>query len=107
MPEKVTKVWHAADGKLVDMSSDTLPGLPTREAIALTAMAERVGVNAVSVLTPYFISPNADELYDHYVAIAKSTGLPILLYTNPARTGVPLTPDLAVRLSSVLWAGCL
>lgn len=73
----------------------------TREAIALTAMAERMGVNAVSVLTPYFISPNADELYDHYTAIAKSTGLPILLYTNPARTGVPLTPDLAVRLSRV------
>ncbi len=73
----------------------------TREAVALTVMAERVGVDAVSVITPYFISPNSEELYDHYVAIAKATRLPILLYTNPARTGVALSPDLAARLSQV------
>lgn len=58
----------------------------TREAIQLTRMAEQVGVQAVSVLTPYFIRPNQNELTEHYRAVAASTRLPIILYTNPDRT---------------------
>lgn len=73
----------------------------TREAIALTRRAERAGVDAVSVLTPYFISPNDQQLFDHYRAIAESTSLPVLLYTNPARTGVRLSVDLVGRLARV------
>jgi len=73
----------------------------TRETIALTQMAEKVGADAVSLITPYFISPSADELYEHYVAIARSTRLPIILYPNPARTGVHLSADLVARLAKV------
>jgi 4-hydroxy-tetrahydrodipicolinate synthase len=73
----------------------------TRETIALTQMAEQVGADAVSVLTPFFIVPSPDELYEHYVAVAKATRLPVLLYTNPGRTGVPLSVDLASRLSKI------
>jgi 4-hydroxy-tetrahydrodipicolinate synthase len=73
----------------------------TRETIALTQMAEKAGADAVSLITPYFISPSADELYEHYVAIARSTRLPIILYPNPARTGVHLSADLVARLANV------
>lgn len=73
----------------------------TRETIALTQMAEKAGADAVSLITPYFISPSADELYEHYVAIARSTRLPIILYPNPARTGVHLSADLVARLAKV------
>ena len=62
-------------------------GVTTRETIELTRLAEKAGVDAVSILTPYFISPNDDQLFDHYQAVAESSSLPILLYTNPARTG--------------------
>lgn len=73
----------------------------TREAIALTQMAEAAGVNAVSVITPYFIRPNEEELMEYYTSIAKSTRLPVLLYNNPARTGINLSSEFVVRASKV------
>jgi len=73
----------------------------TREAIALTKMAEAAGASAVSVITPYFIRPNEAELLEFYTAIAKSTKLPVLLYNNPARTGVNISADFVVRASKV------
>lgn len=75
--------------------------ITTREAIALTQMAESAGVSAVSVLTPYFITPNETELFEFYSAIAKSTRLPVLLYNNPARTGVNLSANFVVRASKI------
>src|SRR5215831_20479665 len=56
----------------------------TREAIRLTRMAEREGVDGVSIITPYFLSPTQQEIFDHYRRIAESTALPILLYSNPS-----------------------
>lgn len=73
----------------------------TREAVALTELADRCGADAVSVLTPFFISPTDQELFDHYRAIAEATSLPVLLYANPARTGVQLSVDLVARLAEL------
>jgi len=75
--------------------------ITTREAIALTKMAESAGVSAVSVITPFFIRPSDAELLEFYTAIARSTKLPILLYNNPARTGVSISSDFVVRASKV------
>jgi 4-hydroxy-tetrahydrodipicolinate synthase len=75
--------------------------ITTREAIALTKMAETAGVSAVSVITPYFIRPNEAELFEFYTAIAKATRLPVLLYNNPGRTGVNISADFVVRASAV------
>jgi 4-hydroxy-tetrahydrodipicolinate synthase len=75
--------------------------ITTREAIALTQMAEAVGVSAVSVLTPFFIHPNEAELFEFYSAIAKATRLPVLLYNNPGRTGVTISANFVVRASQV------
>jgi len=73
----------------------------TREAVALTKMAEAAGASAVSVITPFFIRPNEAELFEFYTAIAKSTRLPVLLYNNPGRTGVNISADFVVRASKV------
>ena len=73
----------------------------TREAVALTRMAEEAGVDAVSVLTTFFISPTQQELYEHYAAIAGATSLPIVLYSNPGRTGVSLIPETLARLARI------
>lgn len=75
--------------------------ITTREAIALTKMAEAAGVSAASVLTPFFIHPNENELFDFYSAIAKSTRLPLLLYNNPGRTGVNISANFVVRASKI------
>lgn len=75
--------------------------ITTREAIALTQTAEKVGVDAVSVLTPFFVNPSPDELYEHYRAIAAATRLPVLLYTNPDRTNVKISAALLSRLAKI------
>jgi 4-hydroxy-tetrahydrodipicolinate synthase len=92
-------VVDAVDGRIpVYLGSGAVT---TKESIALTRLAEDVGARAASVVTPYFISPSAEELYEHYAAIARATRLPVLLYSNPGRTGVGISPALAVRLSSI------
>ncbi len=74
-------------------------GITTRESIALTRIAEDCKLDAVSVLTPMFISPSQDQLIDHYQAIASSTSLPVLLYNNPPKTGVNLTAATVAKLA--------
>lgn len=75
--------------------------ITTKEVIELNKYAENVGVDAVSVITPYFISPSQNELYEHYKEIAKSTNLPVLLYNNPSRTGVNLSANLVEKLADI------
>jgi len=75
--------------------------ITTKEAITLTQIAEKAGADAVSVITPFFISPSQEELYEYYLSIAKSTNLPVLLYNNPGRTGVNLSAELVERLSKI------
>jgi 4-hydroxy-tetrahydrodipicolinate synthase len=76
-------------------------GVTTRETIELTRLAEKAGIDAVSILTPYFINPNDDQMFDHFKAVAESTSLPILVYTNPARTNLKISPGLLARLAQV------
>src|SRR5438105_5413163 len=55
----------------------------TREAVRLTRMAEKEGADGVSVITPYFVLPSQQEIFDHYRRIAEATKLPVVLYNNP------------------------
>jgi 4-hydroxy-tetrahydrodipicolinate synthase len=74
----------------------------TREVIRLTRMAEREGVDGVSIITPYFVSPTQKEIADHYRRIAETTALPVMLYNNPATCGgVKIEPDTAAKLAEV------
>src|SRR5438309_5093650 len=74
----------------------------TREAVRLTRMAEREGVDGVSVITPYFVSPSQQEIYDHYRRIAENTALPVVLYNNPSTCGgLKIDVDTVARLAEV------
>lgn len=73
----------------------------TKETLHLTKLATEIGVDALSVITPVFITPNDQELFNHYQAIASNTDLPILLYNNPGRTGINLSVELVVKLSKI------
>jgi 4-hydroxy-tetrahydrodipicolinate synthase len=75
--------------------------ITTRESVALVQMAETCKVDALSVLTPMFISPSQKEIQQHYKTIAANTSLPILLYNNLPKTGVTITPDTAEKLSEI------
>jgi 4-hydroxy-tetrahydrodipicolinate synthase len=75
--------------------------ITTREAVALTVAAERAGAHAVSVITPLFITPSDDELYEHFAAVARATTLPVILYNNPGRTNVHIRPEVVRRLAAI------
>ncbi|TDF98710.1 4-hydroxy-tetrahydrodipicolinate synthase [Paenibacillus piri] len=76
-------------------------GISTREVVRLSRDMERIGIDALSVITPYFLPFSQKELIGHYSAVAAATSLPILLYNIPARTGVSLEPNTVAELSGV------
>ncbi len=74
----------------------------TREVVRLTKMAEREGVDGVSIITPYFISPTQQEIFDHYRRIAEATRLPVLLYNNPSTCGgLKIDVETVARLAEI------
>jgi len=75
--------------------------ITTRECIKLSKMAEAAGAQAVTILTPMFISPSEEELYKHFRTIAESTALPVLVYNNPDRTGINMSANLVERLAEI------
>jgi 4-hydroxy-tetrahydrodipicolinate synthase len=76
-------------------------GHDTREVIALVRELQRIGVDGILSVTPYYNKPTQEGLYQHYKAIAESTSLPIVLYNVPGRTGVNLEVQTVVRLSAL------
>jgi len=74
-------------------------GITTRESVMLTQLAEECKVDAVSVLTPLFVTPSQDQLIKHYQSVAASTSLPVILYSNPPKTGVNLNPATVAKLA--------
>ncbi|MGD6944114.1 4-hydroxy-tetrahydrodipicolinate synthase [Cytobacillus gottheilii] len=76
--------------------------ITTRDCIETAQMAKYVGgVAALSVLTPYFMTPNQQELTAHFAAIAKSTDLPVILYGNEGRTQVKIDVNTCAELSKI------
>lgn len=73
----------------------------TKDTIRMSQMAESLGADVLSVITPWFAKASDEELYDHYCAVAKAVKIPVVLYNIPARTGNSLSPTLVKRLSQV------
>jgi 4-hydroxy-tetrahydrodipicolinate synthase len=59
----------------------------TKETIDLSLKAKELGVDALSIVSPYFVAVTQDDLYNYYSEIAETVDLPIVLYNMPARTG--------------------
>jgi len=72
----------------------------TGETVRLTRIAKEAGVDAASIITPYYVKPNDKELIGHYSTIAEKVDLPILLYNNPDRaSGVCVSPEILLELA--------
>jgi 4-hydroxy-tetrahydrodipicolinate synthase len=76
-------------------------GYDTNEVVSLVRDLERVGVDGVLSVTPYYSKPTQEGLYRHYKEIADCTALPIILYNVPGRTGVNLEPQTVARLADL------
>ncbi|MFP3897669.1 MAG: 4-hydroxy-tetrahydrodipicolinate synthase [Anaerolineales bacterium] len=72
----------------------------TKESIELTRYAEDAGMDAVSVITPYFIKPSDEELREHFLKIAQSVEIPVLAYNNPGRTGIPISAKVMAAVAN-------
>ena len=62
---------------------------------------EKLGVDGLLSVTPYYNKPTQEGLYQHFRAIAEATSLPIILYNVPPRTNVNLLPDTLMRLAEI------
>jgi 4-hydroxy-tetrahydrodipicolinate synthase len=71
----------------------------TRHSIELAVQAERAGAHGLLTVTPYYSKPPQEGLYRHFTAIADATGLPVMLYDIPGRSGVPIQTETIVRLA--------
>ncbi len=74
----------------------------TQETIRFTHQAAKVGANFGIVVTPSYFkgSMKAQILYDHFIAVAESSKIGILLYNVPQFTGINLDPEVVAKLSS-------
>lgn len=72
----------------------------TKDTVALSEKAQEIGINALSVISPYFAAINQAEIYEHYAALAQSVDLPIVLYNMPARTGNNLEYTTVSKLAA-------
>ncbi|KRE32321.1 4-hydroxy-tetrahydrodipicolinate synthase [Paenibacillus sp. Soil724D2] len=73
----------------------------TKETAKLAARLEQMGADALSIITPYFLTFTQQELIGHFRTVAEATALPIILYNIPARTGNSLLPRTVMELSKV------
>ena len=70
----------------------------TRHSAELARQAEAAGAHGLLVVTPYYSKPPQEGLHQHTVHIADATGLPVMLYDIPGRSGVALSHETLVRL---------
>ncbi|AZR72419.1 4-hydroxy-tetrahydrodipicolinate synthase [Anoxybacter fermentans] len=73
----------------------------TKAAIEMTIEAEKVGVDGVMLVCPYYNKPPQEGLYQHFKSIAESTGLPIMIYNVPGRTGKNIEAETIARLAEI------
>ncbi len=71
----------------------------TRHTVELARAAEKAGAHGLLVVTPYYNKPPQEGLYEHFRTVADATGLPVMLYDIPGRSGVPIASETLIRLA--------
>lgn len=73
----------------------------TQETIRLAQEMEKLGVDALSVISPYFVKLTEDELVSHFKMVAKSVNIPVILYNIPRMTGNSITKYVFEQVASL------
>jgi 4-hydroxy-tetrahydrodipicolinate synthase len=73
----------------------------TRHAVHLTERASEIGADAVLSVTPYYNRPSRRGILGHFEAVAAASGVPVILYNIPQRTGTDMPNDLLARLAQI------
>ncbi len=92
---------------VIDHSKERVPIIAgtalnaTKECANLTREAMELGAHAALIMTPAYIKPTQEGLYQHYSYIAKEVPIPIILYNVPGRTACDLLPETVARLAKI------
>jgi 4-hydroxy-tetrahydrodipicolinate synthase len=76
-------------------------GYNTHEVIELALACQKLGVDGILSVTPYYNKPTQEGLYQHYKAIARAIHIPVILYSVQGRTGVNIEPATVERLAGI------
>lgn len=74
-------------------------GNDTKSSIELSKYAEKIGADSLLIVTPYYNKTTQKGLVEHYLAIADSVNIPIIVYNVPGRTGLNILPKTLEKLS--------
>ena len=73
----------------------------TAKAVDLSQKAARMGVDAILAVTPYYNKSTQPGLIQYYTAVAATSGLPVIAYNVPSRTGVDIRVDTCRKLAEI------
>lgn len=73
----------------------------TASTINATQQAEKLGVDGILLVAPYYNRPSQEGLYQHFKAVAEATSLPIMLYNVPHRAGISVSYETTARLAQI------
>ena len=73
----------------------------TAESIALTRLAEELGLDGAMLVTPYYNKPTPRGQVAHWSAVAASTRLPLIIYNVPGRTATNTLPETLEKLNGI------
>ena len=115
-PFGTTGEFYAYDqgfyNELLEITKDAVAGrmqiyaganhITTKGAVRIAKAVEKVGgIDALSVLTPMFVSQTQYEVYEYYREIASETSLPIIIYNNKPKTNVGVDPATVAKLAKI------
>lgn len=93
----VTAVREAVGGRASIVAG--VGTFDTRHTVELAQAAEKAGADGLLVVSPYYSRPPQDALEAHFREVADASGLPLVLYDIPGRTGTRIEPDTLIRLA--------
>lgn len=90
-------VKQAADGRVKVIAGTG--NYCTTETVELSMEAEKIGVDGIMLVTPYYSKPPQNGLFDHFTTVANSVDIPVILYNIPSRTGRNIEAETIIKLS--------
>ena len=73
----------------------------TSEAVMLSKSADDLGVDGILSISPYYVKPTQEGLYQHYKAIQEAIDIPVIVYNVPGRTATNVSVDTLMRLAEL------
>ena len=73
----------------------------TAEAVMLSKAAADLGVDGILSISPYYVKPTQEGIYQHYMSISESIDIPVIVYNVPGRTGSNITAETTLRMAQL------